>query len=92
MESNEDNDNDSNEPIDWGLTFMILKSRNFSIDEIRKLSYPQLNAYMSKIANPLTYPAFIPYLGGESSEDDTKEFSSKEELLSLVADMNREFM
>ena len=92
MESNEDNDNDSNEPIDWGLTFMILKSRNFSIDEIRKLSYPQLNAYMSKMTNPLTYPAFIPYLGGESSENNTEEFSSKEELLSLVADMNREFM
>lgn len=91
MESNEDNEDDSKETIDWGLTFMILKNRNFSHNEILKLSYPQLNAYMSKITDPLSYPVSIPYLG-ESSENKTEEFGSKEELLSLVADMNREFM
>ena len=50
MESDEDNGQDSKEPIDWGLTFMILKGRGFTHDEILKLSYPQLNAYMSNIS------------------------------------------
>lgn len=91
MESDEDNGQDSKEPIDWGLTFMILKGRGFTHDEILKLSYPQLNAYMSNISNPLTYPVFVPYLGG-SSDDKKEKIDSKEELLNIVAEMNREFM
>lgn len=91
MESDEDNGQDSKEPIDWGLTFMILKGRGFTHDEILKLSYPQLNAYMSNISNPLAYSVFIPYLG-DGKEDKKEKIDSKEELLNIVADMNREFM
>lgn len=91
LESDEDNGQDSKEPIDWGLTFTILKSRGFTHDEILKLSYPQLNAYMSNINNALTYPVFIPYLG-DGSENKKETIDSKEELLSIVADMNKEFM
>ncbi len=91
LESDEDNGQDSKEPIDWGLTFMILKSRGFTHNEILKLSYPQLNAYMSNINNPLTYPLFVPYLG-DSSENKTERIDSKEELLNIIADMNKDFM
>ena len=90
LESSEDNDKDSKEKIDWGLTFLILKSRNFSHSEILNLSYPQFNAYMNNINNPLSYSITIPYLG--SGEDKKEEISSKEELLSIVADMNRDFL
>lgn len=90
MESNEDSGEDSkNKSIDWGLMFMLLKSRNFSHDEILNLSYPQFNAYMNNINNPLAYPITIPYMGG--GEEKKEEFSSKEELLALVADMNKGF-
>lgn len=70
---------------------MILKSRNFSHDEILKLSYPQLNAYMNKLNDPLSYSIFIPYLGS-GSEDKTEEIGSTEELMNIVADMNKDFM
>lgn len=90
LESSEDSGEDSKqEEIDWGLTFMLLKSRNFSHDEILNLSYPQFNAYMKHINNPLSYSITIPYLG--SGEDKKEEFSSKEELLALVASMNQDF-
>lgn len=90
LESNEDNDDDSKKGIDWGLTFMLLKARNFSHNEILNLSYPQFNAYMNNVNNPLSYSITIPYLG--SGEDKKEEISSKEELLSIVADMNRDFL
>ena len=90
MESDKDSDKDSKtESIDWGLTFMFLKARNFSHNEILNLSYPQFNAYMNNIHNPLTYSITIPYMG--SGEDKKEEFSSKEELLALVASMNEDF-
>ena len=90
MESSEDNDNDSEDKsTNWGLIFMLLKNRGFSHNEILDLSYPQLNAYMKEINNPLTYSITIPYMGG--GEEKEEEMSSKEELLSIVADMNREF-
>lgn len=91
LESKEDNEDDSEEKItDWGLLFMLLKNRGFSHEEILNLSYPQFNAYMKQINNPLTYSITIPYMG--EGEDKQEEMSSKEELLSIVADMNREFM
>lgn len=91
LESKEDNEDDSEEKItDWGLLFMLLKNRGFSHEEILNLSYPQFNAYMKEINNPLTYSITIPYMG--EGEDKKEEMSSKEELLSIVADMNREFM
>lgn len=93
LESSEDNGDDSKkrEPIDWGLTFSLLKNREFSHEEILNLSYPQFNAYMNNINNPLSYPVTIPYMG--SGEDKKEEkISSKEELLSLVADMNKDFL
>ena len=91
LESKEDNEDDSEEKItDWGLLFMLLKNRGFSHEEILNLSYPQFNAYMKEINNPLTYSITIPYMG--EGEDKQEEMSSKEELLSIVADMNREFM
>lgn len=90
MESSEDSDEGSKkESIDWGLTFMLLKARNFSHEEILNLSYPQFNAYMNNINNPLAYSITIPYMG--SGEDKQEEFSSKEEILALVASMNKDF-
>ena len=90
MESKEDNEEDSENKItDWGLIFMLLKNRGFSHEEILSLSYPQFNAYMNEINNPLTYSITIPYMG--NGEEKEEGISSKEELLSIVADMNREF-
>ncbi len=92
MESSEDNDEDSKKnKIDWGLAFTLLKNRGFSHEEICKLSYPQFNAYMSNINNPLSYPVTIPYMGN-GEEDEKQEIGSKEELLNIIADMNRDFM
>lgn len=91
MESSEDNDKDSESKLtDWGLIFSLLKNRGFSHKEILDLSYPQFNAYMNNINNSLSYPVFIPYMGG--GEDKKEEISSKEELLNLVADMNKDFL
>lgn len=91
LESSEDNDEDSSEKItDWGLIFGLLKNRGFSHEEILNLSYPQFNAYMKHINNPLSYSVVIPYMG--TGEEKKEEMTSKEELLSLVADMNRDFL
>ena len=91
LESKEDNEEDSEKEItDWGLIFMLLKSRGFSHEEILNLSYPQFNAYMKQINNPLTYSVTIPYMGG--AEEKEEEMSSKEELLSIVASMNKDFI
>lgn len=92
LESDEDNDKDSKKDkvMDWGMIFMMLKNRGFSHEEILNLSYPQFNAYMNNINNTMTYSIVIPYLGGDDSGKE-EEFSSKEELLNLVAEMNRDF-
>ena len=91
LESKEDNEEDSEGKVtDWGLIFMLLKNRGFSHEEILNLSYPQFNAYMKQINNPLTYSITIPYMGG--SEEEKEELTSKEELLSIVASMNKDFM
>lgn len=94
LESKEDSEEDSeNEKTDWGLIFMLLKSRGFCHEEILDLSYPQFNAYMKKINNPLGYSVVIPYMGGENNEtnDDNNKIESKEELLSIIASMNNDF-
>ena len=93
LESKEDNEEDSeNEKTDWGLVFMLLKSRGFSHEEILNLSYPQFNAYMKNINNPLSYSVTIPYMGGENDENNEEgKFGSKEELLSMIASMNNDF-
>ena len=71
---------------------MMLKNRGFSHEEILNLSYPQFNAYMKSINDPLTYSVVVPYMGsGEEKTNEDSKLASKEELLSLVADMNREF-
>lgn len=91
MGSKEDSDDDSDkEETDWGLIFAMLKNRGFSHEEILNLSYPQFNVYMKQVNNPLTYSITIPYMGGDSDKKE-EEMSSKEELLSIVADMNRGF-
>lgn len=90
MESSEDNDDDSEKITDWGLIFSLLKNRGFSHEEILNLSYPQFNAYMKNINNPLTYGITIPYMGG--GEEKEEEISSKEEFLNLIADMNKDFL
>ena len=94
MESSEDNDKDSKkgERTDWGLAFSILKNRGFSHQEICNLSYPQFNAYMNNINNPLSYSVTIPYMGSGEEDGNKQEIGSKEELLSLVADMNKDFL
>lgn len=93
MESSKDNGDDSKEDriTNWGMIFMLLKNRGFSHEEILNLSYPQFNAYMNSINNPLSYPITIPYMGSGEDDDKGKEISSKEELLALVADMNKDF-
>ena len=94
LESKEDNEEDSeNEKTDWGLVFMLLKSRGFSHEEILDLSYPQFNAYMKNINNPLSYSITIPYMGGNDSENENEnnKVESKEELLSIIASMNNDF-
>ena len=90
LESSEDNYKDSKDSIDWGLCFTLLKNRGFSHQEILNLSYPQFNAYMNNINNPLTYSITIPYMG--SGEDKKEEITSKEEFLNIIADMNKDFL
>ena len=93
LESKEDSEEDSkSEETDWGLIFMLLKSRGFSHEEILNLSYPQFNAYMKNINNPSSYSIVIPYIGGDN-EDDKEEgkVESKEELLGIIANMNNDF-
>lgn len=92
LESKEDNDEDSkNEITDWGLIFMLLKNRGFSHEEILNLSYPQFNAYMKHINNPLSYSVTIPYMG-EGKEEETEKIDSEEEILNIIADMNKDFL
>lgn len=90
MESSEDNGEDSRDITDWGLYFALLKNRGFSHQEILNLSYPQFNAYMLKINNPLTFGIVIPYLGNGEDNEKT-EITSKEEFLNIIADMNKDF-
>lgn len=91
MESSEDSDEDSEkEKMDWGLYFSLLKNRGFSHEEILNLSYPQFNAYMKNINNPLTYGIVIPYMGGGQEKEE--EITSKEEFLNIVAEMNKDFL
>lgn len=94
LESKEDSEEDSkNEETDWGLIFMLLKSRGFSHEEILNLSYPQFNAYMKNINNPLSYSITIPYMGGGDEDNENKDgkIESKEELLGIIASMNNDF-
>ena len=93
LESKEGSEEDSEkEETNWGLIFMLLKSRGFSHEEILNLSYPQFNAYMKNINNPLSYSVVIPYMGGDSEENNEEgKIESKEELLSIVASMNKDF-
>ena len=96
MESKKDNAEDSKkekEGMDWGLIFVMLRNRGFSHQEILDLSYLQFNAYMNNINNPLAYSITIPYMGSGEEEEEKAggEIGSKEELLALVADMNRDF-
>ena len=92
LESKEEGSEEDSEKekTNWGIIFTMLKNRGFSHEEILNLTYPQFNAYMNEINNPLTYSITIPYMGGGEKGKET-EMSSKEELLSIVADMNREF-
>lgn len=90
LESSEDNDNDSEKSIDWGMCFALLKNRGFSHQEILNLSYPQFNTYMNNVNNPLTYSITIPYMG--SGEDKKEQITSKEEFLNIIADMNKDFL
>lgn len=93
LESNKDNEEDSKEEVDWGLVFMLLKNRGFSHEEILNLSYPQFNAYMNNINNPLGYSVTIPYMGSsEDLNEEENKIVSKEELLNLVASMNKDFL
>ena len=93
LESKEDSEEDSeNEATDWGLIFMLLKSRGFSHEEILNLSYPQFNAYMKNINNPLSYSITIPYMGeGDKDNNEDGKVESKEELLGIIANMNNDF-
>lgn len=85
--NNEDNGEDSKK-IDWGLIFMTLHNRNFSHEEILKLSYPQFNAYMNNISDALSYNVVIPYLGSGEDKAQEEEIQSKEELNTIIAMMN----
>lgn len=92
LESSEDNGEDSEDKkTDWGLIFMLLKNRGFSHEEILNLSYPQLNAYMKQINNPLSYNVVVPYMGSGEESEEEGQIGSKEELLSIVANMNKDF-
>lgn len=92
LESKEDSEEDSEtEKTDWGLVFMLLKSRGFGHEEILDLSYPQFNAYMKNINNPLSFSVVIPYIGGDNEENNDNKVESKEELLSIIASMNNDF-
>ena len=92
LESKDDSEEDSKkeEETDWGMAFSLLKNRGFSHQEILNLSYPQFNAYMKNIYNPLTYEIVIPYMGS-GDDKKTEEISSKEEIMNLVSEMNRDF-
>ena len=92
MESDKDNDEDSKEKeeMDWGLYFSVLKNRGFTHEEILNLSYPQFNAYMNNINNPLSYSIVIPYMG--ESSDKKEKMDSQEEFLEIIASMNRDFL
>lgn len=92
LESSKDSDKDSDKAIDWGLYFSLLKNRGFSHQEILNLSYPQFNAYMKEINNPLTFGITIPYMGSGEDKSEEKEISSKEEFLNIIADMNKDFL
>lgn len=92
LESKEGSEEDSEkEETNWGLIFMLLKSRGFSHEEILNLSYPQFNAYMKNINNPLGYSVVVPYMGGGDDDNEEQKIGSKEELLSIVASMNKDF-
>ena len=71
---------------------MMLKNRGFSHAEILNLSYPQFNAYMNSINDPLTYSIVVPYMGSGEKDKNEGKLSGKEELLSIVANMNKDFM
>ena len=93
MESKKDNEDDSESQVtDWGLIFMLLKNRGFSHEEILNLSYPQFNVYMKEINNPLSYNIVIPYMGTGEEKGEEGQIGSKEELLSIVANMNKDFI
>lgn len=93
LESSKDNDQDSEkEEINWGLCFAILKNRGFNHKEILNLSYPQFNAYMQNINNPLAFNVVVPYIGGAEEKEEEKEVSSKEEFLNIIAAMNKDFL
>lgn len=85
----EDNDVDS-EKTDWGTIFLVFRSRGFTDEEILKLSYPKFKFYLENINNPLFYSIAVPYMGG-GEENGGAKMNSKEELFSIVADMNNEF-
>ena len=92
MESREQDSTGDSKKQDWGELFMLLKSRGFIHEEILQLSYPQFNAYMDNINNPLSYPITIPYLGsGEDNNTENTKLNSKEELFNIVASMNNDF-
>lgn len=93
LESKGDSEEDSkNEETNWGLIFMLLKSRGFSHEEILNLSYPQFNAYMKNINNPLSYSIVVPYMGeGTENNNEDGKVESKEELLGIIANMNNDF-
>ena len=100
MESKEDSEEDSKEKVtNWGFIFMMLKNRGFSHEEILNLSYPQFNAYMNSINDPLTYSVVVPYMGaGEDDNEKEKSYkasdklSGKEELMGIIASMNQDFL
>lgn len=87
----EDNGEDSKK-TDWGMIFILFRSRGFKDEEIAQLSYPKFKFYMENMNNPLFFPVVIPYLGnGKEGEDDSSKINSPEELLSIVASMNGDF-
>lgn len=91
MESREEDSTGDSKKQDWGMLFMLLKSRGFSHQEILQLSYPQFNAYMDNVNNPLAYQITIPYLGSGEEKVEQTEFNTREELLNVVASMNNDF-
>lgn len=94
-ESHKDSDDDSTQKeMDWGLIFMMLKQRGFAHNEILDLSYPQFNAYMKHINNPLSYSVTIPYMGGGTDEEEKEgsKVQTPEEILSIVSQMNQDFI
>ena len=90
----EDNDEDSKK-TDWGMIFILFRSRGFKDEEIAQLSYPKFKFYMENMNNPLFFPLMVPYLGSgkdnESNSEESSKIKSPEELLSIVASMNSDF-